>query len=248
MTHKEHEPLKLNGITVDEGIHKLVNAYLAHEAHGDKAVPVDHPLLERQDRLTTATEGIEKIVKDSLGDAKRLDPHNPADVGKADALIKSLIYEFAKTKRYAGKMEDMTSQEISDYLQQLGSATNDPRVGSIVEFRKSILNMPVLRPGASLYNKDSPIGHVIQYIAAQNDKPTAELQHAESLFQQHASDPRYVLATSAALSRATGKHYNEGASMGEVIADLRQAGELQAQKMAQERSKTYTAPAHAPGH
>jgi hypothetical protein len=244
MTDKEHghEALKLNGITLDQGMQKLVDAYLIHAAHGDTAVPTDHPVLARQDNLTTVTEGIEKIVKDALGDSKRLDPHNSKDVARADSLMKSIAYEFAKTRKYSGKIEDMTDDDVIKYLAELGNATQDPTVGNMVEFKKSLLNAASLKPGTALYNRDSPIGHAIQYIATQKEEGSGRLQHIQTLFQQHASNPEYVTATAHALSHATGKHYGRGATMSELLGDLRQAGELQAQQWAQQKSKTYTAP------
>jgi len=238
-----HKPLRLNGITLDQGISQMLDAYLTHEAKGDTVVPADHPVLERQDRLSFTTEGIEKIVKDTLGDAKRLDAHNPADEARADQLMRKLVYEFAKTRKYSGKPEDLTSEDVVKYLAELGNATQDPTVGNMVELRKSLLNAPSLRPGTALYNRDSPIGHLIQYIASQQDEKSGKLQHVQTLFQQHASNPEYVLETARRLGPALGRNYGPSATMSELLGDLRQTGELQAQQSAQKGNKTYTAPA-----
>lgn len=239
--------LRLNGFTLDEGIRKLVDAYLAHEAKGDTAVDKDHPVVDRQTRLTNTTEGIEKIVKDALGTASRFNPHNPEDVGKADALIKNLAYEFAKTRKYSGSLNDFTSEDVLRYLAEAGNATGDQTVGNMIEFKKNILNMPSLRAGHPLYNRESPIAHLIQYIASQKDDESRSTQHVQALLQQHATDPRYILATQGGLGHATGKHYSPSATIPEMLGDLRQAGELEAQKWAANKSKTYTAPA-APSH
>lgn len=245
MTQTAHASLKLNGFTLDEGIQKLMDAYLAHEAKGDTAVPADHPVLERQVRLTDGTEGIEKIVKDTLGKASRLDPHNQADVAKADSLIRDLAYEVAVIRKYTGKKEEMDSEDVIRYLGEAGTAMGDSTVGNIVELKKSILNMSALKPGHPLYDRNSPVAHLIQYITTQKDDESRLTQHIQTLLQQHATNPKYILATQKAVGHATGKLYGPDAGIPDMILDLREAGELQAQQFARQKSKTYTAPTHA---
>lgn len=248
--HKENGTLMLNGISLDEGIQKMTQAYLADAAHSDKAVPADHPVWSRQRRISQNTENIENIVKGTLGSDVRLNPDNGKDVERADNIIKRLAYEVAKLEKYAGKFEEFAKNEdlVLKYLGQASQATGNPTIGNKVELKKDILNMSAVRPGDPLYSKESPLALLIQYVAQQADDPSKQLNLIQTLLQQHATDARYINHTHHALEHATGDKFRTAATIPDMVGHIRRKGEIQAQEYAAKTSKTYLAPDHGAEH
>ena len=245
------EKLMLNGVSLDEGLQKFTQSYLAdialaEAARGDKAVPTDHPIWETQRRVNKKNEGIEGIVKGILGEDIKLNPDKTEDVKRADKIIASLAYEVAKLDKYEGKFKDFEKDEglILKYLEQAGNTTRNPTIGNITELKKDILNMPAVKPGDPLYSRESALAQFIQYIASQADDKTRELNLTQTLMQQHATDARYITQMQEALYRTTGKRFSKAATISEMLAYVRRKGELQAQEHATETGKTYLAPQH----
>ena len=233
--------LKLNGVTLDEGMRELMNAYLMHESHSDTRVPADHPVIARQRRISDNTHGIEDIVKAALGKSVR------ADKSSADDIIKKLAYEVAKAEGFQGKIEQFTEENVRTYLSQAGNSLGNPTIGNKTEFTKSIINMAAVKPGDPLYDTNSALGQLIQYIATQKDSGARRTNYIQALLQEHATMPAYVTAMQGQFGHAVGRQFGPTASVADMLGELNRKGQLESQQYAASLGpKTYDA--SSPGH
>src|SRR3989338_9269386 len=233
--------LKLNGVTLDQGIRELMNAYLMQEAHDSTHVPSDHPVIARQRRISDTTHTIEDKVKGVLGSSVR------ADEGSAEKIIHALAYELAQAEGFHGKPEELTEEKARTYLSQASSALGNPTIGNKTELKKSVINMAAAKPGDPLYDSNSALAQLIQYIASQKDTDSRRINYLQTLLQERATQPGYVTAMQHPIEQAVGKKFNPTASVADMLGELTRKGQLQSQQYAAEAGpKTYTAPAHAP--
>lgn len=229
--------LKLNGITLGEGIKEFINFYLAGLSPDEKGAnePKDHPIIARQRKIADNAHGIEDVVKKILDDSVR------ADKPRADKIIKSLAYEIAKTEGFKGELEAFTDEQSRTYLSQASGALGNPTIGNKTEFTKSIFNMAAAKPGDPLYDANSALGQLIQYIATQKDSGSRRANYLQALFQEHATQPAYVTAMHDSLGQAVGKTFNPTASVADMLGEVTRRGQLQSQEYAANVApKTYT--------
>ena len=87
----ETEDLKLNGVTVDEGLKEFLNAYRVQQGKSD-TIP-NHPVIVRQRRISENTQGLEGKVKSVLGNSIK------ANEKHADDIIKNWV-KFVALKKF----------------------------------------------------------------------------------------------------------------------------------------------------
>ena len=116
--------MMLNGVSVDQGILELLQAYSATAQHSDTGVPAEHPVIVRQRRIAKNASGLEEVVKEVLGESVK------ADKDKAEAIVRNLAYELAKTDGFSGAPEDLTDEKARLYLNQAGNALGNPTIAS----------------------------------------------------------------------------------------------------------------------
>ena len=241
--HAEHgeESLMLNGVSLDKGIKELLGAYLALESHDSHASNADHPIIVRQRRINKNVQDLEGKIKESLGDSLR------ADEKKADSIIKNLAYQLAVDEGYKGKIDEFKDEDARKYLTQAGDALNNPTIRNKTELKKSIINMAAVKPGDPLYDRNSPVAQLIEYIATQKDEESKRLNYIQSLLQEHATDARYVKASQSKLGGKVGVNFSPAATIPEMIGAVGRKGQLQSQEYAEKRKTTYSSPSHG-GH
>ncbi|MEK6892449.1 MAG: hypothetical protein AABX25_04645 [Nanoarchaeota archaeon] len=233
---KEHGGLKLDGVTLDQGMKEILGAYLMHESHDSTHVPADHPVIARQRRISDNTHSIEDIVKGILGKSVK------AEEGSADKIMSKLAYELAQTEGFKGKPEEFTEEQARLYLSHASSALGNPTIGNRTEFKKSIVNMGAAKPGDPLYDANSALAQLIQYIATQKDKESRRISYLQTLLQEHGTQPGYVTAMQHPVEHAVGKKFNPTASVADMLGELTRKGQLQSQQYAAEAGpKTYHA-------
>ncbi len=231
------EDLKLNGVTVDEGLKELLDAYRVQEAKSDTAVPADHPVIVRQRRISENTQGLEGKVKGILGNSIR------ADEKQAEDIIKNLAYEIAKSETgFKGELKDFSDEQVRRYLTQAGSVLGNPTIGNNTEFKKSIINLAATKPGDPLYDSNSALAQLIQYIATQKDKESTRINYLNTLIAEKWAMPEYGIKLQERVGKAFGLPLNKTATASEALGDINRKAQLEAQMYATQTGKTYLTP------
>ena len=162
-----------------------------------KEQPLHDPFIARRDRINKNTKGLEKNVEEILGESKT------ASKANAELIIHKLAYAAAQADGYKG-VENFKDEDLRKYLSQASAATGDPTIGNKVELKKSIMSMISARPGTTEYNADSPLGHLISYIAAQKDEESKKINHYRTVLSEHWTEP----GTGLMLQKALGGSFN----------------------------------------
>lgn len=230
------EKLKLNGVTVGEWIPEMVKGYLVK---AEKDSTVDPEYLQRQRRITANTDDLEGKIKSILGDSIKLDTKSGDDKQKAVNLAYRLAFEIAKTEGYSEKLEELPHERVSTYLLQASQATGNPTIGNWTDFIESILNMPAVRPGDPLYDRNSPLAALISYVATKKDKPSERLQYIQRLFSQLWQKPGYGLKLNERFSEAFGIPFGPTATANDVFGDINTRAGQEVQRLVSMRPKTY---------
>lgn len=224
---------KLNGVTIDEALQALLKAYRLQEEKDSKLV---EPNSERARRINSNAKGIEKIVTDTLGDSVR------ASKEQAGAIIGKLAYEIAKTEGYTGKPEDLPEERKAEYLGNAARALDNPTIGNKLEFVKSILNMPAAKPGDPLYDANSALAVLINYIATRQDEESKRINYVQQLIQAAWQQPDKGITLQGAFNKAFGFNLAPSATAGEALGELRNFGTRQTQEYVAKFPKTYQTP------
>lgn len=231
------ESLKLNGVTIDEALKELLSVYRVQEDKSDTAVPPDHPVIVRQRRISENTQGLESVVKGVLGSSIK------ANEGHADEIIKKLAYDLAKTEAgFKGEIKDFSDEQVRKYLTQAGSALGSSTIGNKTEFKKSIINLAAAKPGDPLYDANSALAQLIQYIAAQKDKESARINYLNTLIAEKWAMPKYGIQLQGKLGKAFGIPLNQTATATEALGDINRKAQLEAQQYSSQTGKTYLTP------
>lgn len=230
---EEHGQM-LNGVSVDQAIDELLQAYTINSKGGhDADKPTDHPFLVRQRKISDNTQGLEGKVKSIVGDSIR------ADKAKAESIIKELAYALAKTGGYGGKLEDFTDEKIRTYLSQASGALGNPTIGNKTEFIKSIMNLASAKPGDPAYDANSPLAQLIGYIATQQDDGSRRTSYLQQLIQEKWTQPEMGITLQNAIRNKFGIPLNATATAGEALNEINRRATLEAQTYAAQAGKTY---------
>lgn len=233
----ETESLKLNGVTIDEALKELLTAYRVQEGKSDTAVSPDHPVIVRQRRISDNTQGIEGIVKEVLGSSIK------ANEGHADEIIKKLAYELAKTEAgFKGELKDFSDEQVRKYLTQAGGALGNRTIGNKTDFKKSIVNSPAAKPGDPLYDANSALAQLIQYIAREKDKESARINYLNTLIAEKWTMPKYGIQLQDKIGKAFGLPLNQTATAEEALGEVNRKAQLEAQQYSGQTGKTYLTP------
>lgn len=233
MATATEESIKLNGVTIDQALQEFLKAYRVEQEKGDTEVPKDHPLLVRQRRIGDNVQGLEGIVKGVLGNTVK------ADKGKADAIINKLGYELAKAEEYAGKPEELGGEKLRKYLSDAASAIGNPTIGNNTELTKSIINMAAAKPGDPLYEANSALAQLIQYIATQKDTESKRINYLNSLVAEKWAEPETGIKLQSKVGGAFGIPLNGTATASDALSEVNRVAQLEAQQYAAKTGKTY---------
>lgn len=240
--------LKVDGFTIDEGLQKVLEAYRLQNAKSDTAVPEDHPILRRQNRITPHVKGLEGIVKNHLGKSPRFNPE--MDYEKADAIINELAYALAKTEGYKGELKDFKDEDVRRYLGNVATATGNPIFSNKTALIDSILNLAFANPDSEQYAKDSPLAVLTGYIGALQDDPdkeskdlsSAKLNYTKQVLAEKWSrlgkDGR---AIPNVFNAKTGINLKPYATANEAFAEVERQGTYELQGIISKLPKTYQA-------
>ena len=230
------ENFKLDGVTVDEGIKELLPMYKVQAERSDTPVLKDHPVIARQGRIADNAQGLEGKIKEVLGSSVK------ADQGNAETIIKKLAYEVAQNEGFSGKPEELKDEQVRKYLAQVGSALGNPTIGNITEFTKSIMNLPAAKAGHPLYDANSPLAQLIQYIARQKDKEERRSEYLNNLIAEKWAMPGYAINMQERIKREFGIPLNRTATASEALGEINRNASLEAQAYANRTGKTYLEP------
>jgi len=240
--HDEHETIMLNGISVDQGLTELLHAYRSQEAHGDKAVSQDHPVVIRQRNIAANVQDLEGRVKKSLGDSVK------ASKEQAEAMIKSLAYSLAQTEGYSGKFGEFSDEKIRTYLSQASGALGNPTIGNKIQFIESIMNLAAAKPGDPLYDSNSALAQLINYVATQKDSESKRINYLRTLFAEKWQRPGDGLELQSKIGHAFGIPLARTATAQDAFGHLERNASLEAQQYALKTGKTYLAPSTHEAH
>ncbi|MEK6983976.1 MAG: hypothetical protein AABX33_05360 [Nanoarchaeota archaeon] len=235
---KSEGSLKVDGFTIDEGIKNQLEAYRLQQAKSDTAVPENHPILKRQNRITPIVKGLEGIVKKHLGEAPRFNP----DTGnkKAESILKELAYALAQTEGYGGKIEGFNDELARSYLGQVSTATGNPIFGNMTQLIRIILDLNFANPDNEQYDKNSPLAQLISYIAVKKDKPSNRSNYERQVMGEKwnmlGEDGRAIPRTFTERSGIKLKPY---ATSSEAFGELERAGTYELQGIISKLPKTY---------
>ena len=225
------EDLKLNGITIGEGVTELLAAYRAQQEKSDK-VPED-PIIARQRRIAKNTTSLEDTVKGILGDSLK------ASKEHADKIIKGLAYKIAQVDGYTGKIDDFSDELVMKYLSNAASATGNPTIGNKTEFIKSIINLAAARPGDPLYDSNSALALLISHAATQQDKESRRVNYLQTLISEKWQQPKYGIALQKGLGDKFGIPFDETATASEALGQIARVTSAESQLRTLRSSKTY---------
>ena len=234
MSEKTPDAEKLDGFTIDQALNVLLDAYRVQQAKDSTSVK--DPNTERARRISSNVKGIEKIVTDVLGSSVRASKEN------AEAVIGKLAYELARADGYGGKPEDLPEQRKAEYLTNAGRALENPTIGNKLEFIKSIMNLASAKPGDPLYDSNSPLALLINYIATKNDEESSKINYLNQLVQAAWQQPDKGLKLQTGFNKEFGFKLAPSATAGEALTELRNFGTRQTQKYVESLPKTYQAP------
>ncbi len=229
----ETEDFKLNGVTVNKAFEELLKVYRLQQEKSDTEVPKDHPVLVRQRRITDNVQSLEGIVKGVLGNNVK------ADKAKADAIIHKLGYELAKAEGYDGKSEDISGEKLRTYFTNAASAIGSQIIGNNSEFTKSIMNMAAAKPGDALYEANSALAQLIQYIATQKDTESRRINYINSLVAEKWTEPETGIKLQGKVNTSFGIPLNTTATASDAIGEINRVAQLEAQQYAARTGKTY---------
>lgn len=232
----ENGELMLNGISVDDGLRELLEAYVVQNEHTDSDKAPDHPVIERQRRISKNTSGLEDVVKGVLGEGIK------ASKDQAEAIAKNLAYELAQTEGFAGKPEDVSDEQVRKYLTQASNALGNPTIGNKTELVENIMNLAAAKPGDPLYDANSALAQLISYIAAQKDGESRRLTYLRQLFAEKWARPGDGIELQHRFSDKLRVPLGPTATANNAFTELDRRAALRAQLYAQEQGpKTYLA-------
>lgn len=240
--------LKVDGFTIDEGLQKILNAYRLEQAKSDTAVPEDHPMLKRQDRIKLPVKSLEGIVKKHLGDAPRFDIEK--DNKKAESILNELAYALAQSEGYKDKLENFKDEDVRRYLGQVANATGNPIFNNKTALIRSILDLSFANPENDQYDKNSPLAQLIGYIGVQKDKPSeesGELSSSKLNYMKQVTAEKWNMlgkdgrAIPNIFSAKTGIKLKPYATAAEAFGEIERQGTYQLQGLIAKLPKTHTA-------
>ena len=233
------DEIKLNGVTADKALMEMLAMYRQQNAKGDTVVPENHPVIKRQSRLDSNEKGLEGLVKKSLGDNPRFNPH--ADYAKADEIIRGLAYELAKTEGHKGELKDFKDEDARRVLSRASQETGNPVFGNKTAFIQSILDLAYANPDSKQYDRNAPIAQLISYIARERDTESKKIVYYRQLFAEKWQRPGDGIALQNQFSAATGIPLARTATANEAFGELERKGQYDAQGALLKLPKTYLA-------
>jgi len=228
--------LKLDGVNVDEGLKEIANAYkIFYDTTSDTAVPKDHPVIERQRRIAKNVDSLEGIVKGELEDSLK------ASKAQAEGMAKKMAYELAKaTDGYKGEIKDFDHEKVVKYLTEAAQATGNPAIGNWVGFIESIMNLPAAKPGDPLYQRDSALAQLINYISTQKDTESRRLRYLQNRVAELWEKPEYGIKLQGRFGEQMGIPLGPTATARDAFGEVETRATLKAQEHAQTTTgKTY---------
>ena len=235
----------IDGPSIDELVRFFQSAYQPARTDSKDSSMVD-PIVTRRDRIHAHTKGIEKQVETILGGSKT------ASKSAAGSIIHKLAYAAAQADGYHGGTDSFTQEQVRKYLSQASAATGDPTLGNMTELTKSIMAMISAKPGTPEYNADSALGHLISYVASQNDTETKRMNHYRTVVSEKWTEPGTALTLQKALGGALGIPLHSTATAGNFFQELetRAAAESQLRTIKQApkpylQGSAYSAPSYS---
>ena len=236
---------RLNGVTIDSGLKELFG-YIRTQTDKDGKIVKD-PNTERAERTNRLSEGLQKIVEESLSGATR------ANEATARVIVNKLAYELAKTHGYHGKPEALTEERKLEYLSTALNAIGVPGVVDPEKFVASIMDMarPSSKPNDPLYDANSALVQFIQYIARRTEKEESRMNYLLTLINGAYQHPDKAMKIQGGL-RQNGIKVGPTATITQLNTAIREYQAGESRKYVDSLPKTYQpkepAPAVAPAH
>ena len=230
MINEEKDSEKLNGVTIDNAIQELLDAYKLKQT---KEGTLTDPNSERARRINSHVQGIEGIVKGVLGENVR------AKKDQADQIVCKLAYALAQAEGYTGKPEGLSDERKASYLANAASATGNPTIGNTAELAQNIMDMAGAKPGDPLYDTNSALAQLISFIATRKDVESARINYLNQLVNTGWQHPDKGQKLQDALNKGFGFKLGPHASAVEALGEVRNYGARQTQEYAANIPKTY---------
>ena len=230
MAKEVDESEKLNGVTIDGAIKELSAAYKLQQT---KEGALIDPNSERARRISSDVQGIESVVKGVLGNNVR------ATKDQAYKIVSDLAYALAQAEGYTGKPGELSDERKASYLANAASATGNPVIGNTSELTQNIMDMASAKPGDPLYDSNSSIAQLINYIATRKDEKSARITYLNQLVVSAWQHPDKGLKLQKALNEGFGFKLAPHASANESLGEVRNFGTRQTQEYVAKIPKTY---------
>ena len=236
MDKKEIDSERLNGVTIDEALKEEVNAYKLSYDKVDSTAVLKDPNSERARRISSNVQNLENVVKSTLSSDIR------ASRSQAQEIISKLAYQLARTEGYTGKPEELPDERKATYLANAASALGNPVIGNVSEFVQNLMDLSSAKPGDPLYDTNSALAQLINYISTRQDKEQVRLSYLDQQIAAAWQHPDKGFKLQKAFREAFGLDLGPHASAAEAQREVRNYGTRQTQEFIAKQPKTYHAP------